>query len=307
MSTPSRELLIVSPERWDELCFSIPAVRALAGSGLGIGVLCQEHQRALWETLPGLSACSPESLEEEWQVALLWETGPLAKLVRKAGILKRIGPQQASKGKLTKQLTEVLKDAPHPTSHRVQFYLKAVAEMGVETAKPEYFAPAEPPTDRNPDSLLVVADSDFGPSHEWSLDRWAELIGDWKQDHSVTIGHLEGGRDLGRQLAERLEGELPSLTLSLDQPPIHDIARHARVVAADGSLPHLAAHLGATCLTLFGPNDPQWKRPLGKRHRVARRHVECAPCLMAKCPLDLRCQHELDADTVREDVRQLTN
>jgi ADP-heptose:LPS heptosyltransferase len=73
---------------------------------------------------------------------------------------------------------------------------------------------------------------------------------------------------------------------------------HGLVVAADGSLPHLAAHVGSTCVTLFGPNDPAWKRPLGKRHAVVRRHVECAPCLLAKCPMDLRCQKELEAERV---------
>ena len=40
-----------------------------------------------------------------------------------------------------------------------------------------------------------------------------------------------------------------------------------------------------TDVTLFGPNDPAWKRPLGKRHAVVRRHVECAPCLAARCAM----------------------
>jgi ADP-heptose:LPS heptosyltransferase len=78
------------------------------------------------------------------------------------------------------------------------------------------------------------------------------------------------------------------------------------VIAADGSLPHLAAHAGATCVTLFGPNDPVWKRPLGKRHAVVRRHVECAPCLLGKCPLDGRCQRELEADRVWAAIEAIT-
>ena len=82
------------------------------------------------------------------------------------------------------------------------------------------------------------------------------------------------------------------------------LAVHGLVIAADGSLPHLAAHAGATCVTLFGPNDPAWKRPLGRRHAVVRRHVECAPCLLAKCPLDQRCQSELEADRVWQTVRE---
>src|SRR5690606_5787049 len=80
------------------------------------------------------------------------------------------------------------------------------------------------------------------------------------------------------------------------------LAAHSLVIAADGSLPHLAAHVGSTCVTLFGPNDPAWRRPLGRRHLVVKRHVECAPCLLAKCPMDLRCQNELETGRVRQAV-----
>jgi hypothetical protein len=37
---------------------------------------------------------------------------------------------------------------------------------------------------------------------------------------------------------------------------------------------------------------------------VVRRHVECAPCLLAKCPLDMRCQNELETDRVWQAVRE---
>jgi ADP-heptose:LPS heptosyltransferase len=53
-------------------------------------------------------------------------------------------------------------------------------------------------------------------------------------------------------------------------------------------------------VVLFGPNEPAWKRPLGKRHTVLRRHVECSPCFAAKCVMDLRCQHELTLEKVLE-------
>jgi ADP-heptose:LPS heptosyltransferase len=82
------------------------------------------------------------------------------------------------------------------------------------------------------------------------------------------------------------------------------LAGYRLVIAADGSLPHLAAHAGATCVTLFGPNDPVWKRPLGRRHTVVCRHVECTPCLLGKCPLDMRCQRELATDRVWAAVRK---
>ncbi len=303
MLSPSRELLICAPERWDESCFSVPAVRALAASGLGIGVLCKPHQKVFWETLPGLEVITPQTLSEQWKVALLWEPGDLAKLVRRAGIHKRIGP---SVGKLHKQLTEQLKGRPHVTEHRVQFYLKAVAEMGVPTTKPEFFEPAGLDVAQGQDSILLVPDSDFGSSHEWSLQNWQILADKLKESHSLAIARLEGGRNLGEQLADYLGGKVPTAMISLQEPPLDLIASQPTIIAADGSVPHIASHLGSSCITLFGPNDSTWKRPLGKRHRVARHHVECAPCFAPCCPLDMRCQKELEVAEVIAGLKALT-
>ena len=302
MSAPSRELLIVAPERWDEACFSVPAVRALAGAGLGIGLLCQPNQKAFWTTVPSLTVHTPETFTEEWQVALIWEPGDLVKVVRKAGIHKRLGP---AVGKLTKQLSETLKDQPHVTEHRVQFYLKAVAEMGIPTAKPEFFHPVQLAVSQRENSVLLVPDSDFGSSHEWSLQRWQQVADELIGSHAVTIGQIEGGRNLGRELARHVSNQTTSSAVNLHEPEMDMIASHGMVVAADGSLPHIASHLGATCITLFGPNDARWKRPLGKRHHVVRRHVECAPCFTFRCPLDERCQEELEVSSVLKALRAL--
>lgn len=298
MPTPSRELLIVSPERWDEACFSVPAVRALAASGLGIGVLCQPNQKTFWETLPGLCVQTPRTLGEEWQVALVWEPGELLKLVRKSAIHKLIGPE--GHRKLSKHLTETLRDAPHPTEHRVQFYLKAVAEMGVPTAKPEFFSPVDLEVSPKSHSILLVPDSDFGSSHEWSREGWKSLADGLLESHSLTIGRLEGGRRLGEELALHLGDAVPSGAIDLREPQLELMASHSMIIAADGSIPHIASHVGATCITLFGPNDAAWKRPLGTRHQVVRRHVECAPCFTQRCPLDKRCQKELELDHILE-------
>jgi ADP-heptose:LPS heptosyltransferase len=134
----------------------------------------------------------------------------------------------------------------------------------------------------------------------WPLERWLE-IGTRLLDagRRVTVA----GVDLKRGgMAETLARELGAGVEFFHAAPLSGtlplLAVHSLVVAADGSLPHLAAHAGATCVTLFGPNDPQWKRPLGKRHAVVKRHVECAPCLLEKCPLDMRCQRELEVDRV---------
>lgn len=299
-------MLVAAPERWDEACFAVPALRALMAAGLGTGILCQEERREFWQTLPGLEvlAFPPRAkakvaaaeIRGKWRAALVWEPGFAADAVKIADVPRRLGPEDR---KLKKQLTHPLVFTEKPLEHRVRFYLSAVEEMGINTLNPEFFAPAAIGIEPVAGAVLICPDSDFGPSHEWPLDRWREIARHLLENQRrVTVTGLDGGRGLGKSLAAELGediGFFQASPLAGAQPLL---AAHGLVIAADGSLPHLASHVGATCVTLFGPNDPAWKRPLGRRHAVVKRHAECAPCLLAKCPLDLRCQNELETGRV---------
>ena len=153
--------------------------------------------------------------------------------------------------------------------------------------------------------MLLCPGSDFGPNHEWPVERWVEIATRLQAaGKRLTVAGVDGGRGLGKSLADKLGEGVEYFHAAPLAAALPVLAAHGLVVAADGSLPHLAAHAGATCVTLFGPNDPAWRRPLGRRHSAVRRHVECAPCLLPKCPLDLRCQLELDVDRVWAAVRE---
>jgi len=303
-------MLVAAPERWDEACFMLPALRAVLATGLKTGVICHPLQRPLWETvggaevidLPGKTREAVGAIRGGWQAAILWEAGRTADVVAKAAIPRRLGP--APDKKLRKRLTHPLPSAPGPLEHRVRYYLTAVEEMGIATDRPEFFAPAELSCDTIPKTVILSPESDFGPSHEWPLDRWLEIGRAMVDDEMrITVAATRDGRAAGK-LASGLGQGVEFLDASDPGGILPWLAIHSLAVAADGSLPHLAAHAGVTCVTLFGPNDPQWKRPLGKRHVVLRRHVECAPCLLPKCPLDLRCQHELETAQVLKTMRE---
>ena len=305
-------MLVAAPERWDEACFALPALRALVASGLVVGVLCVEAQREFWETVDGLVVVDfPEKSKTKvvaadvrgnWQASLAWETGFAAEVFKLAGIPRRIGRDER---KLKKLLTHPLGFSVGPLEHRVRFYLSAAEALGVGTAKPEFFAPCDIGIQPVAGAVMLCPGSDFGPNHEWPLERWLEIARSLiAGGRRVTVASVDGGRGLGKQLAENLGEGVEFFHAAPLAGAMPLLAVHSLVVAADGSLPHLAAHAGSTCVTLFGPNDPAWKRPLGRRHAVVRRHVECAPCLLAKCPLDMRCQNELETERVWEAVRE---
>ncbi len=280
-------------------------------SGMGIGVMCRIDQQAFWQTVAGLEVLTfpmkakAKSIAAEirgsCQAALLWEAGPVAEAAHRASVPRRLGPPDRT---LKKYLTQPLACAELALDHRVRHYLSAVEEMGIQTANAEFFAPAGLGAEPAPGSVLVCPDSDYGPSHEWLLDRWLEISNNLTDEGCrVTVAGLGGGRGFGQSLARHLGERARFWDASVLSDSLPELAAHALVIAADGSLPHLAAHTGATCVTLFGPNDPVWKRPLGRRHSIVRHPVECAPCLLAKCAMDGRCQHALEVARVWQAVK----
>lgn len=307
-------MLIAAPERWDEACFAIPAVRAMMHSGMKVGILCREQQQALWETLPGLvvvvfpitakaKAVAPR-LAGHWDAAIAWEPGIAAEACARAKIPRRVGPDEKPLKKLlTHPVANLTK--PGPPEHRVRDYLNLIKALGLDPGRPEFFAPADLGIKPEAGTVLLCPDSDFGRSHEWPLDRWLETAKALQaSQRTITIAAVPAGAGLGMALVAGLANDTPFFEASPLAEVLPLLAVHQVVLAADGSLPHLAAHVGAACVTLFGPNDPQWKRPLGRRHASVSRHAECAPCFLAKCPLDGRCQQELDNQRVWSALRQ---
>lgn len=298
---PGEPLLAAAPVAWREACLSMPAMRALKRSGVDLRVLCPQRQVHLWEASgfnqvtaypEKASARAIAGLLEKSGTALAWEAGEAADALAKAGIPRRLGPP--AKG-LEKRLTERINlvEEAGPIRHRVQFYLGIAGKLGAETMVAENFTPAAIGVPHDPGRVLLVPDSDFGSHFEWPLERWVELARALQESgKQVRIG-ISGA--LGEKLATGMEG---ADSVRLELPALEELAAHGLCIAADGSVPHLAAHVGTTCLVLFGPGEPEWMRPLGRQHGIARRKAECSPCFASKCVMDLRCQNELEVAEV---------
>ena len=306
MSQTNR-MLVAAPERWDEARFAVPAVRALVASGLSVGVLCGETQADFWRTVEGIEVVVFQNNPDlaTWDAALAWEYGPMAKAIGKAAVARRIAP--TGDRKLAKWATDPAETKVHVLEHRVRYFLATVEALGVATRDAEFFAAADVGSERAENAVLLCPDSDFGPSHEWALERWVDLARWLAGECGMTIAvtDLAGGRGLGARLAEAADDQMEIIQVTSITEAMPHLAQHRLLISADGSLPHVASHLGATCAVLFGPNDPAWRRPLGKHHAVVSHHTECAPCLMAKCPLDLRCMLRLDVGAVKAAVSPL--
>jgi ADP-heptose:LPS heptosyltransferase len=285
-------LLVVAPSSWRDACFSLPATRALAAV-CEVTVFCPDVQAPLWQAAggvgvavhdgsgPGIAAALPDRPR-----VLLWEDGPAAKACRKARIPHRTGlPAKSLAKRLTHPLERLIR--PGPATHEVGRFLDVVSLLGAQPAEARWFEPVATPAE--PDALLLAPDSDFGRHFEWPVERWIEALGSMDLD-AARVNVAPG--PLGEALAAGLDLE----PATLKRPT--DAGRFGLLIGADASLPHVAAALGTTCAVLFGPGDPRLTRPLGKRHTVIRQPVECSPCFAETCPLDGRCQNDLEVGRV---------
>ena len=203
-------MLVAAPERWDEACFAVPAVRALVASGLDTGIFCPEEQRIFWSTLEGVTVVAYPARTKaklvaagfpgNWQASLAWETGFAADVFKIAGIARRLG---AGERRLKRMLTHPLSFAAGPLEHRVRHYLAAVEELGVGTSRAEFFAPAALGVEPAAGAVFLCPESDFGPNHEWPVERWQEVGGGTDRfRRRVTVASVNSGRGLGKILAE---------------------------------------------------------------------------------------------------------
>lgn len=299
-------LAIASPTRLEEACFAAPAVRALkhARPHGTLVMLCPEKMAPLWRIMPEVDQVLPYGDNTSsrqlarvlidcgltFDSAILWEKNTAALAIYKAGIRQRLGFPIKELQKLITDPVPVI-NKPGPIEHRVRHYLLFVEKLAVKAFQATNFVPPErPPAPVRP-RLALAPDSDFGSSATWSQENFEEvltlLIG--KNEHDIRlIVPLDGPDTAARALSEKyqlpLVGDDGDLAKTLSF-----LATCDHLIANDGTLPHLAAHVGTPTLTIFGPNEPGWKRPLGKIHRILREHVPCSPCFLNACPLDHRC------------------
>ena len=71
---------------------------------------------------------------------------------------------------------------------------------------------------------------------------------------------------------------------------------------------HLAAYLGVPVAAVFGSTAPWLTGPLAppERVRILRHQVECSPCFLKECPIDLRCMKIVTAGEAAAAVLDLT-
>jgi heptosyltransferase II len=150
----------------------------------------------------------------------------------------------------------------------------------------------------------------FGSAKRWFPDRYAALADRLIGEENAEVVILGGQSDLGTMQAIRKEMKAPckSLVGKTSLEILLGIMAQCRLFITNDSGPmHLAAALDVPQIALFGSTDEIATGPYSSRSRVIHKHVECSPCLLRECPLDLRCFTRIEVEEVYQEAAAVLN
>lgn len=191
--------------------------------------------------------------------------------------------------------TDYLSDAKYrPDIHLIAS--RQSLELGERLLEEKGIVRSRPVVGLNPGAF-------FGAAKRWFADRYAALADQLIQNLGAQI--LIFGSADEKRLADEIHGLMHChpviLAGSTDLPSLMALISLCDLFITNDSGPmHLAAALGTPQIALFGSTDEVATGPYSANAQVVHKHVECSPCLLRECPLDLRCFDRIKVDEVYE-------
>ncbi len=327
--------ILVRSTNWlGDAVMTIPTIQAMARGrpDARITVLTPEKLADLWAAVPGVAEVIsiPRQASVFGVAAAIRRTGRfdaavvLPNSVRSAlevwlaGVPRRVGYAGHRRRWLLNQIVPeppdpfkaagiepdtVLRDAP-VRPHQSERYAHLAREIGAVDVAAVGDAPARDPR-TNPERggwlrLALCPGAEYGPTKRWFPERFAEaakMVAGQRPCEWVLFGvekDLPLAEPILQALGERCENLIGKTTLA---ELIAALQRCHVLLTNDTGTMHLAAWLGVPTVAVFGSTDPVLTGPLAppERVRILRHQVECSPCFLKECPLDLRCMKAVDA------------
>jgi heptosyltransferase-2 len=303
---PSAEIVLVSKPWVSELYWHLPSVTRQI-----IYNPAKEHKgsHGFWKLARQLQA-------EKFDAAVLLQNAfHAAWMAWCARVPVRIGYARDSRSAL---LTDAVEPPPPAAyGHQAYYYLQLLFRAGLidryEPVRELRLTVTEPEKEwarrhlaRNglagPRFLVGIHPGAFyGPAKRWLLERYAQvadrLIGALHAD--VLIFGSAAERPLAEEIARGMKHTPLVLSGTTSLRQLMALLGQCRVVITNDSGPmHLGAALGLPVVAVFGSTDERATGPIGPRTRVVKRPVECSPCGLRVCPIDLRCMKSVTVDDV---------
>ena len=258
-----------------------------------------------------------------FDTALLFQNAFQAALVTfLARIPERIGYNTDGRGLLlTRSARPRIKQL---NQHQVYYYLDLLYQTGLSSHdylndphfKPDiHLSPTHQAVHRAQEVLhssgvfdhrplvLMNPGAYYGPAKRWFTDRYAALADRLIERDKAQVGIVGSAGELriAQEITALMKHSPKILTGRTDLPSLMGLLSRCDLFLTNDSGPmHLAAALGIPQIALFGSTDEVATGPFSPKACVIHKHVECSPCLLRECPIDLRCFSRIEVDEVYE-------
>lgn len=208
---------------------------------------------------------------------------------------------------LTARCPETLRSGFH--EHEVKDFFALArwsgAEIFNEVPRMDPLPPMDPTFSKRGSFVALHPGAAHGSAKRWLPERFVELVYRLPNIHWKIIGssdEIERNAGLVREMGNHAEDWTGLLPLSR----LTSLLSQADALVGNDSGPmHLAAAVGTPVVALFGSTEPRHTGPLGSGHRILRHPVDCSPCYLKECPIDLRCMKGIEVDQVIEALQDV--
>jgi len=263
---------------------------------------------------------------ERFELALLLTNSFRSALIAwLARIPRRVG--HARDGRtwlLTDRLKPLKRDGQFVPSPVLPYYIKIAEHVGCPVSDRKLRLGITPQQERAGVQLahhyglddarpyaVINPGAAFGAAKCWLPERFAELCDRlWAELklRAVIVG-APNEAPLMREIARRAKSDViccdePGTTLGSLKPLIRDAAL---LVCNDTGPRHYGNAFNVPTVTIFGPTHQEWTDTDYAGEVKIQVPVECGPCQLPTCPLDLRCMTGVTVDMVMEKIRTLLN
>jgi heptosyltransferase II len=308
-------ILIRSSNWLGDAVMSVPAVRAIKDGrpDVHVTIAAPDKIAPMWKLIPEVDAIIPLSegsifqvvrqlrQQKPFDVAILFPNSLRVALESwLSGIPRRVGYRGHCRSWLVNQIVREPRKPGPPEHHSLRF-LRIARACGAETSNIEVPKPNQISNIKHQTLIGLCPGAEYGPAKRWLPERFAEAAAKITEQSSAQWILLGTKNDaaIGEQIAASIGDHCVNRIgqTTLDQL-IDELRRCRLLLTNDTGTMHLAALLGVPVVAVFGSTEPRLTGPLGNGHTILRHHVECSPCFLRECPIDLRCMKAVSADEV---------
>ena len=156
---------------------------------------------------------------------------------------------------------------------------------------------------------IINAGAKFGAAKCWLPERFAELCDRLSQERDIrpVLVGAPNEYPLMHDIAQRARHPVtccdePGTTLG----SLKTLMRGAALLVCNDTGPrHYGIAFGVPTVTIFGPTHQEWTDTGYDGEIKLQAQVDCGPCQLPKCPLDLRCMAGVTTDMVMSAATEL--